>query len=102
MTGIARTWHGATPIEKSDEYLAFLRSVGISEYKDVAGNQGAFVLRRQDEEVAHFILLSFWSSIDAVKAYAGENISVARYHPNDRNYLLALEESIEHYTVYSD
>jgi heme-degrading monooxygenase HmoA len=99
---IARTWHGAVPIEKSDDYLQFLRTVGLSEYKDIPGNEGALILRRLEGNVAHFVMLSFWDSKEAIKAYAGDDIDVPRYHPNDRNYLLELENSIEHHDVFSN
>jgi heme-degrading monooxygenase HmoA len=99
---VARTWHGSTAVEKADEYLEFLRTVGLSEYSSVEGSERAFVLRRLEGDVAHFILLSFWTSIDAIKAYSGEDVGVPRYHPNDRNYLLELEQSVEHYVVFSE
>lgn len=99
---IARTWHGAVPVEKSDEYLSRLRSVGLSEYKSIPGNRGAYVFRRLDGKVVHFVLLSFWDSKDAIKIYAGDDIDVPRYASFDPDYLLELESSIQHHDVYSE
>lgn len=99
---IARTWHGAVPVEKSDEYLNLLRGVGLAEYKSIPGNRGAFVLARLDGDVAHFMLLSFWDSKDAIRIYAGDDIAVPRYTSFDPDYLLELESSIQHYDVYSE
>jgi hypothetical protein len=99
---IARTWHGAVPIEKSDEYLNLLRGVGLAEYKSIPGNRGAFVLARLDGDVAHFMLLSFWDSKEAIKTYAGDVIDIPRYTSFDPDYLLELESSIQHHDVYSE
>ena len=37
---IARIWHGAVPVEKSDAYLEKMRSVALPGYRGVSGNQG--------------------------------------------------------------
>jgi heme-degrading monooxygenase HmoA len=42
-------------------------------------------------EVAHFITLSFWESQDAIAAFAGADASVAKYYPEDVQFLLELE-----------
>jgi heme-degrading monooxygenase HmoA len=99
---IARTWHGAVPVEKSDEYLTLLRGVGLPEYRRIPGNRGAFVLARLDGNVAHFMLLSLWDSKDAIKMYAGDAIDVPRYASFDPDYLLELESSIQHHDVYTE
>ena len=38
-----------------------------------------------------FITLSFWESQDAIAAFAGTDASVARYYPEDEQFLLELE-----------
>lgn len=98
---IARLWHGVVPAEKASEYQRYLRSVGFDEYAEFDGNRGAYLLQRADGEVTHFIMFSLWDSADAVKEYAGEDISVPRYTPVDRAFLLHPESSVEHFTVFS-
>ena len=57
------------------------------------------VLRRTDQGVTHFLLLTYWESVDAIKAFAGEDYTVARYYPEDDDYLLEREPSVTHYEV---
>jgi heme-degrading monooxygenase HmoA len=96
---IARTWHGAVPIEKSSDYLRLLRTIGLDEYQNTPGNLAAFVLQRTNGDVAHFNLLSFWDSLESIKAYAGDDIDVPRYTTFDPDYLIELEPAVQHHTV---
>ena len=98
---IARLWHGVTEASKADEYLAFVRKRAIPAYTSVAGNQGAYVLRRIEGTRAHFLTLSFWSSLDAVRGFAGEDVEQARYFPEDDAYLLEFEPNVKHYELFS-
>ena len=96
---IARTWHGRVPTEKADAYYAYLRRTGLAEYAATPGNRGVTVLRRTDGPVTHFLLLTLWDSIDAIKAFAGPEYQVARYYPEDDDYLLEREPFVTHYDV---
>ncbi len=97
---IARTWHGAVPLAKSDAYLELMRNVAIPDYTKTPGNRGAFVLHRVDGDVAHFIMLTYWDSLDAVRGFAGDDVSVAKYYDFDAGYLIELEPTVQHYEVY--
>jgi len=96
---IARIWHGIIPIEKADEYTEHQNKTGIADYQSTEGNRGAYVLRRIEGEQAHFLVLSFWDSVESVKKFAGEDYEKARYYPEDAEYLLAFEEKVAHYEV---
>lgn len=99
---IARMWHGRVPLAKADEYLELMRSVAIPDYQSVPGNRGAFALREVEGEVAHFVMLTFWESRDAIAKFAGENIETAKYYDFDRNFLLEFEPRVKHFELYVD
>lgn len=96
---IARTWHGRVPAAKADAYHAYLLRSGVADYVSTAGNRGVHILRRVDGDVAHFLLLTFWDSLEAIKAFAGEDFERARYYPEDDNFLLEREPFVTHYEV---
>jgi hypothetical protein len=54
-----------------------------------------------DGDVAHFLTLTHWDSLKAIKAFAGEDISKAKYYPQDRDFLLEFEPTVEHYELYA-
>jgi len=96
---IARIWHGITPKSKADEYVEYLNKTGIPDYQATEGNRGVHVLRRIEGEQAHFLTLTFWDSVDAIKKFAGEDFEKARYYPEDKDFLLEFEEKVTHYEV---
>jgi hypothetical protein len=99
---IARIWHGTVPTTKSDEYLKLMRTVALTDYRSVPGNCGAFALREIQGDIAHFLMLTFWESLEAVVNFAGADIEVAKYYEFDRSFLLKLEPFVKHYELYND
>jgi heme-degrading monooxygenase HmoA len=97
---IARIWHGKTKAGDAAAYLEYLFKSGIPAYRATNGNKGAWVLRRIDGDVAHFVTLSFWESRDAVVAFAGADTAVAKYYPEDEKYLVELEPTVAHYELF--
>ena len=96
---IARTWHGIVPKEKGDAYYEYLQETGLHDYQQTAGNRGVQVLRSDEADTTHFLLITFWESYDAIIAFAGADYQKARYYPEDQDYLLELEPHVRHYTV---
>src|SRR6516225_4950762 len=99
MTMIARIWKGETLETKADQYFEYLKTTGIKDYQQTAGNQGVLVLRSIHEGHAEFCLLSLWESWDAIRAFAGNDVEKAFYYPEDPEYLLSMEPKVEHYEV---
>jgi heme-degrading monooxygenase HmoA len=96
---IARTWHGAVPLERAEAYHAYLLNTGVPDLQATAGNRGVYVMRRAEGELAHFLMISLWDSLDAIRAFAGDDVEVARYYPEDREFLLELAPNVTHYEV---
>jgi heme-degrading monooxygenase HmoA len=97
---IARIWHGRTRAEDADAYLAFLHERAIPDYESTPGNRGVWILRRLDGGEAHFLTLTHWESLDAIRAFAGEDVAKAKYYPEDDGFLLEFEPTVEHYELY--
>ena len=94
---IARLWHGTTRAEQSEGYLSYLLETGIPAYRATQGNQGVQILRRIEGEIAHFLLISYWASFEAIARFAGDDLEQARYYPRDAEFLLELK--VAHYEV---
>jgi heme-degrading monooxygenase HmoA len=96
---IARLWFGRTKAEDDDAYLAYLEESGVAELHATPGNRGVMVLRRVDGHEAEFGVMSFWESLEDVKAFAGEDVDAAHYYPEDERFLLELEPMVKHFEV---
>jgi heme-degrading monooxygenase HmoA len=99
---IARMWHGRVPVAKSDEYLKLMRTIAIPDYKATPGNRGAFALREIQGEIAHFVMLTFWESREAIAKFAGNNIQAAKYYDFDRDFLFEFEPLVKHYELHDN
>ena len=94
---IARMWHGETAAVNADRYYEFLKERAIPDYKSVAGNLGVYIMRRTEGDRAHFITLSLWDSLAAIEGFAGKDIQRAKYYPEDMEFLLTFEPTVEHW-----
>jgi heme-degrading monooxygenase HmoA len=96
---IARTWHGRVRADQADAYHAYLLRSGVADYAATPGNRGVQILRRREGDIAHFLLVTLWDSLDAIRAFAGDDYEQARYYPEDDAYLLEREPRVTHYEV---
>lgn len=96
---IARIWHGVTRASDFDAYWLLLQELAIPDYRRTPGNCGVRLFRRLEGDRAHFLTLSYWTSLDAVRAFAGDEIEVAKYYPEDRDFLLEFEPTVQHFEV---
>jgi heme-degrading monooxygenase HmoA len=94
---IARIWKGAVRAEDGDEYAAYIRDTGLAGYMKTPGNRGAWMLRREVGDRTEFLTFTLWESLDAVKAFAGEDYETAVYYPEDDRWLVERDEKCAHY-----
>jgi heme-degrading monooxygenase HmoA len=97
---IARTWRGSVRTPDADRYADYIRETGFAEYGRTAGNRGAWLLRRDDADgTTEFVTLSIWDDVDAIRAFAGDDIEAAVLYPEDERYLVDGGDDIRHYEV---
>jgi heme-degrading monooxygenase HmoA len=73
------------------------------DYRSVDGLNQLFFTRRDEGDISHFLLVTVWDSIEAVKKFAGDNPAVAKYYPEDDEFLLEKEAtSLNHRVFYSE
>src|SRR3954447_14158689 len=96
---IARLWRGATTAADADAYLEYLDRTGLQEYAATPGARGTLTMCRLDGEGAEFVLVSLWDSMDAVRAFAGEEVERAVFYPEVDRFLIAGDERVTHWDV---
>jgi heme-degrading monooxygenase HmoA len=97
---IMRLWHGEVEIEKADEYENFMIERAAPDYGSVDGLQKLYFQRKNEEKNVHFLLVTLWDSIESVKKFAGDNPEIAKYYPEDDDYLLRKEKHVSIYEVF--
>jgi hypothetical protein len=56
-------------------------------------------LERQEVDITHFITLTFWESLEAIRGFVGDDLEQAKYYPEDKDFLLEFEPRVVHYEV---
>ena len=78
---IVRMWHGRVPAAKAGAY------------------RKCRILERTDGDVTHFMMVTFWDGMAAVRGFAGDDVEAAKYYPEDAEFLLEFEPRVVHYEV---
>ena len=97
---ITRFWHGKTKTGDAAEYRNYVLETVIRGLTSTMGNLGAQVWQQEEGNTTHIIVLSWWDNYESIKAFAGEDIAVARYYDEDKKYLLEMEPHVQHYECY--
>jgi heme-degrading monooxygenase HmoA len=86
--------------EDVDEFVAYVRETGIEGYWQTPGNAGTFwILCRAVGDLTEILTFSLWESMDAVRAFAGDDPEKAVYYPEHDRFLVERNPTVEHYDV---
>jgi heme-degrading monooxygenase HmoA len=96
---IARSWRGAVKTEDAEAYAAYIDETGMQEYAETPGNLGAYMLTREIGDLTEFVTFSLWESLEAIKAFAGEDHATAVFYPEDDRYLVERDRECTHWEV---
>lgn len=96
---IGRIWHGWTTAEDADAYEALLRKEILPGIYRIEGYRGAYLMRRDGGDEVEFITVTFFETLDAVTAFAGEDHEVAVVPEEARRLLSRFDQRSQHYRV---
>jgi heme-degrading monooxygenase HmoA len=96
---IARHWRGWTKPGDADSYERLLKETVLPQLKHISGYRGGYVLRHDGDEESEFVVINLFDSLDAVRAFAGEDYTVAVFEPEAKRLLSRVETKAMHYDV---
>lgn len=99
---IARIWHGWANGENADRYEALLRAEILPGIHRIEGYVGAYLLRHEAGGEAEFVTVTLWESLDAVRAFAGEDYEAAVVPSEARALLSRFDERSVHYEILAE
>jgi heme-degrading monooxygenase HmoA len=94
---IARTWRGWTTRENADAYERFLRDSLVPQMRQLGGFCGANILRRDVADEVEFVTVTLFESLDAVRAFAGDEYEAPVIEPEAARLLARYERRALHY-----
>lgn len=100
---IARVWKGwASTTSNADAYEAHFRGSVMPELAEIDGFVGCRLLRRDAGGEIELVAITFFSSLDAVRGFAGDDHETAVVEPEARRVLSRFEEKSVHYEVAAE
>ena len=98
---ITRLWRGWTAPENADAYERFLLTDLFPSMRDIPGFRGADVLRRDDHGEVAFVTLTRFDTLDAIRAFAGDDYEIPVLEPTARALLSRYDQRAQHFTTSS-
>ena len=96
---IARLWSGTVRTEDAAEYAEYIRETGFTEYGETPGTAAPGCCGATGRGRTEILTISLWDDVDAIRAFAGDDIEAAVLYPEDGRYLVDGASRIAHYEV---
>ena len=99
---IVRIWSGISLATKANQYFEYLNKIVVPAIRMAEGNEGLLILQDLRGELAHFVLLSFWTSSEVLINFAGTHSSefeVVKLSHEEQSLLIAFESIAKYYKV---
>jgi len=98
---ITRLWRGWTPPENAEAYEQFLLHELFPAMREIPGFLGADILSRRDGSEVAFVTLTRFDSLDAIRAFAGEDYQTPVLEPPALALLSRYEDCAYHFDTSS-
>ena len=96
---VVRLWRGRVASSRAAEYRVYQEEVGPPNYRTVPGIRRIYMLGREIGEHYEIAMLTFWKSLQAIRAFAGDPVDKARYYARDFAFLIDPPDKVEHFEL---
>ncbi|MET0425101.1 MAG: hypothetical protein ABW046_14545 [Actinoplanes sp.] len=99
---IARMWRGWVETARAAEYVDYVTTTGIAEYRSTPGNVDAQIWTRDlGDGRTEVVTTSWWTDLSVIEGFAGADITRAVFYPADDEFLVDRETTVTHFEVAS-
>jgi heme-degrading monooxygenase HmoA len=101
---IVRTWSATASSAGAADYSRYFAGTLLPQLRQRPGFAGAYLLRRDlgQDGAAELTAHTFWESSEAIRAFAGDDITVAVVEPEAQAMLLEFDRTAAHRSVVVD
>jgi len=96
---ISRQWHGLSKPEHAEAYVEHLQTETFPAIRKIPGFVSASILRRRTREGVEFLIVTQWSSIEAIRKFAGAEVETAVVPPKVQDMMVEYDHVVRHYEV---
>jgi len=99
-----RTWSATASSAGAGEYSRYFAGTLLPQLRELPGFAGAYLLRRDLDQdgTAELTAHTFWNSREAIRAFAGDDITIAIVEPQAQAMLLDFDRTATHRSVVAD
>ena len=94
---IIREWRGRARLDRAEAYPKHFRESVAPELKNIPGFLGADLCRSLTGDRIEFLVLSRWRSMEAIRAFAGDEPDKAVVEPGGVAALEEFDDFVRHY-----
>jgi heme-degrading monooxygenase HmoA len=99
---ISRHWKGIVKRGSADAYIAHLERETFPSLRRLPGFVDASILRRETDEGTEFQIVTVWQSLDAIQAFAGQDLTVAVVPDAAQRLLASYDRFVVHYEIVGE
>jgi heme-degrading monooxygenase HmoA len=101
---IVRTWSATADSAGASDYSRYFAGTLLPQLRELPGFAGAYLLRRDlgEDGTAELTAHTFWDSPEAIRAFAGDDVTVAIVEPEAQAMLLEFDRAAAHRSVVVD
>src|ERR1700744_2208584 len=99
-----RTWSATASPAGAGAYSRYFADPLLPQLRELPGFAGAYLLRRElgQDGITELTAHTFWESREAIRAFAGDEITVAIVEPEAQAMLLDSDRTATHRSVVTD
>ena len=99
-----RTWSATASNAGAWDYERYFASTLLPQLRELPGFAGAYLLRRDlgQSGTVELTAQTFWESHEAIRAFAGDDVTVAIVEPEAQAMLLDFDRTAAHRSVVAD
>jgi heme-degrading monooxygenase HmoA len=96
---VLRQWRGVVKPGLADEYLRHLRGETLPSVRRLPGFIDAAIMKREVDDGTEFQVTTVWRSLDAIKAFAGEDVTRAVVPAAAQALMVRYDDRAAHYEM---
>jgi heme-degrading monooxygenase HmoA len=96
---IARVWSAQTTDAQAPDYVEHLKTRVLPSIRAVDGFAGAMLLQRATPGGVEILVITFWRSVEAIRAFAGDDLEGAVVADEAAALLTQFDRRVRHYGV---
>ena len=96
---IVRTWSARANEAGAEDYRNYFEKTLLPELRGLSGFAGALLLSREVDGLVELTAHTMWESADAIRAFAGGDVTVAKIEPEALAMLRESDSTVTHRTA---